>query len=78
MLPPSPPPQVGQLPRHDVCRAYCMVASGGVRHPPLLAALRRALRERLNLLKPRQLAAVAAALAALDHRDLLLADELAL
>ncbi len=45
-------------------------------HPPLLRALRRALRQRLNLLKPPQLAAVVAGVAQLQHRDLLLMDEL--
>lgn len=54
-----------------------MLAAAGVAHPPLLGALRRALRQRLNMLKPRQLVAVASGLAGLRHRDLLLTDELA-
>jgi hypothetical protein len=68
---------VGQLPRHDICRAYCLVAEAPAPHPPLLAALRRALRQRLGLLKPGQLAAVLVGLARLQHKDLLLMDELA-
>lgn len=69
--------QVGQLPRHDLCRAYCMAADACAPHPPLLAALRRALRQRAGLLKGGQLAAALCGLAALGHRDLLLMDELA-
>ena len=71
-------PQVGQLPRHDLCRAYCMLASSGAgADTNLLRALRRALRQRLNLLKPPQLVAALSGLAGLQHRDALLMDELA-
>lgn len=69
--------QVGQLPRHDLCRAYCLLAEAGADDPALLAALRRALRERINLLKPLQLTAAICGLASLGHRDALLLDELA-
>ncbi|GBG00548.1 hypothetical protein Rsub_13313 [Raphidocelis subcapitata] len=69
--------RVGQLPRHDLCRAYCLLAEAGADDPELLAALRRALRERINLLKPPQLAAAVCGLAGLGHRDALLMDELA-
>jgi hypothetical protein len=81
----TPTKKVDQLPRHDICRAYCLVAGSAraAAHVPLQLALRRALRQRLNLLKPPQLAAVAAGLAGLAQHappgrsDLLLADELA-
>lgn len=56
-----------------------MAAAASARGDALLRALRRALRERANLLKPRQLVAVLAGLAGLRHRDDdLLLDELAL
>ena len=76
-MPRRPPLQVGQLPRHDICRAYCMVAEVAALHPRLLVALRGALRERINLLKPSQLAATMAGLAELGNQDGLLCDPVA-
>jgi len=54
-----------------------MIAAAAADDPALLSALRRALRERLNLLKPSQLVAVVSGLASLQHHDSLLMDELA-
>ncbi len=61
----------------DLVHAYCQCATAGLAAPPLLAALRKATRQRLPAMRPHQLTALLVALAALGLQDLLLLDDTA-
>ncbi|KAF8066274.1 RAA3 [Scenedesmus sp. PABB004] len=69
--------QVGMLDCQGLAHAYAQCAGAGLDAPPLLAALRKATRQRLPAMRPVQLTALLAALAALGSRDMLLLDDLA-
>lgn len=69
-------PQVGQLTCQGLAHAYTQCASAGITSAPLLAALRKACRVKLNSMQPADLAALLAALAALGQQDLLYLDEI--
>lgn len=69
--------QVGQLDCKGLAHAYIQCAQANLTAPPLLAALRKATRQRLPAMSPQDLTALLAALAALGQQDSLLLDEAA-
>jgi len=73
----TPLPQVGQLDCQGLAHAYSQAGSAGLTAPPLLAALRKAVRQRLPNMQPHQLTAVLVSLTVLGQQDQLLLDELA-
>ena len=69
--------QVGQLTCEGLAHAYTQCAAVNITSAPLLAALRKATRVKLNSFQPADLTAVLTALAALGQQDLLYLDEIA-
>ncbi|KAF6254162.1 hypothetical protein COO60DRAFT_1642574 [Scenedesmus sp. NREL 46B-D3] len=69
--------QVGQLDCKGLSHAYMQCATAGLSAPPLLAALRKATRQRLPAMVPGDVAVLVVALAALGQQDQLLLDDVA-
>jgi hypothetical protein len=69
--------QVGQLDCKGLAHAYTQCATAGLTAPPLLAALRKAARQRLPAMTPGDVAVLMSALAGLGQQDLLLLDDVA-